>query len=201
MSQGKGPKPILQDIKGKPYETVKSRTARFRHDHPDGCIKTTITHISETRVCCSCTVLSGDGRELGTDVAEEIFGSTYINETSAVENCSTSARGRALDAAGYNASNEVASFEEVAQAISRQSSPKARKPAPEASESWGGSDTPKASESSTEDSTASGGEVSIVGAFLDESTKKDGSPFWTLKDKAGKRYRIWDMARPLLLIW
>ena len=122
------PKPQFGDIQGKSYEFVASRTKRFRHDHPAGCIKIDVLHRCDTWCVCSCEVSDGDGNLLGRDVAEERRGEGFINKSSALENASTSATGRALDKAGYNASGEVASFEEVAMAIdARQTSPAKKK--------------------------------------------------------------------------
>jgi len=199
----KKPTPILQDIKGKPYETVASRTKRFRYDHGDGSIRTKITHLDEVRVCCSCEVRNGDDKILGEEVAEEIFGSNYINETSAVENCSTSARGRALDAAGYNASNEVASYEEVEQAISRRSGSPTT--APQTARAASESSTPvtptsakpkpraaaTAPEADAKAAARGDGTISITPKYVDEGSKKNGDPMWTAVDSTGRKFRVW----------
>jgi len=69
----------------------------------------------------SATIRDQNGSILGLDYAEEVRGSSNINKTSALENCSTSAIGRALCAAGYNKTGTgVASAEEVTVAIERQ---------------------------------------------------------------------------------
>ena len=197
------PTPILQDIKGKPYETVASRTKRFRYDHEDGSIRTMITVLDEVRVCCSCEVRNGDGKVLGEDVAEEIFGSNYINETSAVENCSTSARGRALDAAGYNASNEVASYDEVEQAISRRSGSSTT--APQAARAASGSSTPvtpaaakpkpraaaPAPEPDVKAVARGDSSTILIPKYMDEGAKKNGDPMWTVEDTFGRKFRVW----------
>jgi hypothetical protein len=61
------------------------------------------------------------GDDVFTGHAYEEIGSTQINKTSALENCETSAIGRALSSAGY-AGSEFASAEEVATAINKQES-------------------------------------------------------------------------------
>jgi hypothetical protein len=66
-------------------------------------------------VIIKATVDMPRGRFQG--VAYEEFGSNFINETSAVENCQTSAVGRALAFAGYGTDAAIASAEEVAHAM------------------------------------------------------------------------------------
>jgi hypothetical protein len=72
----------------------------------------------------SIVTLEAEGRTfvLATGYAEERRDSTTINKTSALENCETSAIGRALAAYGY-AGTEYASADEVAQAVRQQSDP------------------------------------------------------------------------------
>lgn len=125
------PKPIIQDIKGKPYEAVASRLARFRYDHSTARIDNLIHTVTETRVIIRCEVYSDSGELLASGHAEEIRDSSHINQTSALENAETSALGRALGIAGYDACNNVASADEVSSAVSQQSSPSsAPRPAP-----------------------------------------------------------------------
>jgi hypothetical protein len=112
------PEPIFQDMKGNAYEIVLSRERRFRHDHPGGCIRTELLSDDGTRIVMKAAVYSeytiaGPQKLLGDGHAEETRGDGYVNEDSPLENCETSAVGRALDKAGYNASGQVASYEEV----------------------------------------------------------------------------------------
>ena len=120
------PKPIIQDIKGKPYEAVASRLSRFRYDHSTARIDNTIHTVTETRVIIRCEVYSDSGELLASGHAEEIRDSSHINQTSALENAETSALGRALGIAGYDACNNVASADEVSSAVSQQSSRSSR---------------------------------------------------------------------------
>ena len=57
---------------------------------------------------------------LGTGTAYEKESSTFINKTSYIENCETSAVGRALGMAGFGIDTSVASAEEVKNAINNQ---------------------------------------------------------------------------------
>ena len=61
-----------------------------------------------------------EGRLLGTGTAYEKEGSSNINKTSYIENCETSAVGRALAMCGLGIDLSVASFEEVQNAIEQQ---------------------------------------------------------------------------------
>jgi predicted Fe-Mo cluster-binding NifX family protein len=60
-------------------------------------------------------------------MAYEKEGSTFINKTSYLENCETSACGRALGMAGFGIDVSIASFEEVSNAIAQQEDQKETK--------------------------------------------------------------------------
>ena len=63
---------------------------------------------------------NGQAVVLGTGMAYEREGSSNINKTSYIENCETSAIGRALGMAGLGINTAVASSEEVQNAIKQQ---------------------------------------------------------------------------------
>ena len=73
------------------------------------------------------TIINGESVSTYTGHAYEKEDSSQINKTSALENCETSAIGRALSAAGYGGGNEYASANEVENAIHKQK-PKHLKP-------------------------------------------------------------------------
>lgn len=116
----------LTDIKGKDYAEVAQRIKAFRSICPNGTIITEM--ISNNNGVCvfKATVMDGD-TILGTGTAYEKESSSYINKTSYIENCETSAVGRALGMCGFG-DTSVASAEEVANAIAQQEQMK--KPAP-----------------------------------------------------------------------
>ena len=66
------------------------------------------------------TIINGESVSTYTGHAYEKEDSSQINKTSALENCETSAIGRALSAAGYGGGNEYASANEVENAIHKQ---------------------------------------------------------------------------------
>lgn len=111
-------------IHGKEYETVASRVARFRSEHPDWAIIPEVFTDNEQPdlIMIKTTIKNENDRTLAVGHAEERRGSTQINRTSALENCETSSVGRALALLGY-AGTELASADEVANAIKQQSDP------------------------------------------------------------------------------
>ena len=111
-------KPV--DIKGKNYNTVNQRILAFRELYPDGSIQTEILNIGEGVVLMKATTFDGEGKVISTGHAQEKEQSSYINKTSYIENCETSAIGRALGIIGIGAVDSLASFEEVANAITQQ---------------------------------------------------------------------------------
>jgi len=89
------------------YETVAERQARWWADHDTGRILTKIVHADERTVCVRAELYrdANDERPYATGYAEEVRGSSNVNTTSALENCETSAIGRALAAAGLAGSD------------------------------------------------------------------------------------------------
>lgn len=107
------------EIKGSPYASVAQRIKAFRMCYPSGTIETNIVS-NENGVCIirARVGYSEDGKytTLGEGTAYEKENSSFINKTSYIENCETSAVGRALGMAGFGIDNEVASYEEAATA-------------------------------------------------------------------------------------
>ena len=114
------------DIQGKDYAEVNQRIKAFRMLEPNGTIETEMMS-NENGVCVfKATVKDEVGKILATGHAYEKEGSTFINKTSYIENCETSAVGRALGMLGIGIDTSVASYEEVANAIKQQESKKAK---------------------------------------------------------------------------
>lgn len=103
-------------IKGKDYAEVNQRIKAFRMVYPEGSIRTKMLSC-ENGVCTFearvfFTKENGEIILLGTGYAQEKEDSSFINKTSYIENCETSAVGRALGMCGFGI-DAVASAEEV----------------------------------------------------------------------------------------
>lgn len=107
------------NIKGKEYAEVNQRIKAFRMVYPEGTIDTEMLS-NENGVCIFRAVVHDGLALLGTGHAYEKESSTFINKTSYIENCETSAVGRALGMAGFGIDTSVASAEEVETAIANQ---------------------------------------------------------------------------------
>ena len=111
------------NIKGKEYAEVNQRIKAFRMVHPNGTITTEIISIENGVVLMKASVNDDEGRLIGTGYAYEKEKGSFINQTSYIENCETSAVGRALGMCGFGIDTSVASAEEVQNAINNQKAP------------------------------------------------------------------------------
>ena len=101
--------------------------------YPSGSITTEIVSCKEGIVLMKATVTDEDKNIIGTGYAYEKEQSSNVNKTSYIENCETSAVGRALGMCGFGIDTSVASADEVASAIEEQESePKKAEPKKEA---------------------------------------------------------------------
>ena len=111
----------IVSIHGKDYATVAFRLQCFRELHPNGHIITTLESDDGTTIVMKCLIYFSEYEmPIATGWAEEVRGSSNINKTSALENCETSAVGRALGFAAFGSAESIASADEVAIAIERQ---------------------------------------------------------------------------------
>jgi hypothetical protein len=97
------------------YETVEERLIKFWKDHPDGQIHTKLLDQNSGRFIVLAEIYrtEADSRPWTTGLAEETVQGRGVNATSALENCETSAIGRALANAGYATKGKRASREEM----------------------------------------------------------------------------------------
>lgn len=119
---------VTTDIKGKDYAEVNQRIKAFRMVYPTGMIETQMIS-NENGVCIFRAAVFGfeldcEGRPtrtlLATGTAYEKENSSFINKTSYIENCETSAVGRALGMAGFGIDTSIASADEIRNAINNQ---------------------------------------------------------------------------------
>ena len=116
------------DIKGTAYVTVNARLTYFRETFPDYQLISEILSCEDGKCLMKASIINDKGVILATGHAYEVEGVGYINKTSHVENCETSAWGRALGNFGIGIDAAVASYEEVANAIEQRKTPKVKKP-------------------------------------------------------------------------
>ena len=119
---------LVNDKTGKvigDYVEVNERIKAFRKLFPEGCIETEMLS-NENGVCVFKATVSTNKNDvfptkiLGVGHAYEKEGSTFINRTSYIENCETSAVGRALAMCGIGIDKSIASAEEVENAVNNQ---------------------------------------------------------------------------------
>ena len=122
------------DIRGKAYSEVSQRIKAFRMVYPDGFIHNTMLS-NENGVCVFRSEVGyftedGSERVLGVGTAYEKESANFINKTSYIEVCETSACGRALGMVGFGIDVSVSSADEVQTAINNQE--QKEKPTPKA---------------------------------------------------------------------
>ena len=112
------------NIKGKEYVEVNERIKYFRKTYPKYSLTSEVLEKTSDSILIIASIINEEGRVIAIGLAEENRGSSYINKTSYVENCETSAWGRALANFGIGLDTSVASAEEVQNAIANQVSSK-----------------------------------------------------------------------------
>ena len=110
------------NIRGKQYVEVNERIKFFRQEEKYNLwgIRTEFPLIDSEQCLCKCTITDADGDIIAQGHAHEVRGSSNINKTSYVENCETSAVGRALAMLGIGIDTSIASANEVEDAIAKQ---------------------------------------------------------------------------------
>lgn len=111
------------NIKGKEYVMVSDKLAYFRNneEYKGWSIETEFIDLTPEHCCVRAVIRNTDGRIIATGHAHETKQSTMINKTSYVENCETSAIGRALTICGIAIEDfSIASAEDVTNALQKQ---------------------------------------------------------------------------------
>jgi len=110
------------NIRGKQYVEVNERIKYFRQEqqYKNWTIATDFPVLDAEQCVCKCTIANEQGRVVAVGHAHEERGASNINKTSYVENCETSAIGRALGILGIGIDTSVASANEVEDAIAQQ---------------------------------------------------------------------------------
>jgi hypothetical protein len=98
------------------YETVETRLEKFWTKYPNGQVLTELVSHDSSYFIVKAKILADrdNGRPIASGYAHEVQGVGMVNKTSALENCETSAIGRALANAGFATKGKRASREEMA---------------------------------------------------------------------------------------
>ena len=101
------------------YETVEVRLEKFIKDYPDFRISTELEVCEKDRYIVKAYLFKTAqcSSAFSTGLAEEKVTDRGVNQTSALENCETSAIGRALANAGYAAKGKRPSREEMSKVV------------------------------------------------------------------------------------
>jgi hypothetical protein len=112
------------NIRGKQYVEVNERIKFFRQEdeYKNWTISTEFTALDSEMCVCKCIIADVNQRVIATGHAHEERSASHINKTSYVENCETSAIGRALAMMGIGIDTSIASANEVEDAIAKQES-------------------------------------------------------------------------------
>ena len=186
------------------YETVEERLVKFWKDHPDGQIHTKVLEHTSARFIVEASIYrtEADARPWTTGLAEETVQGRGVNATSALENCETSAIGRALANAGYATKGKRASREEMSK-VAAQSKVKANIdevkakmadtskeyiPVEKASDPW---EISSAAPVTTMEQAVEMVKDVLGGTPTDESCIHGARVWKTGTSKAGKQYGMW----------
>ena len=112
-------------IKGKDYVEVHERVTHLRENYENAQLITELIS-NDNGVCVMKATLMINNNIVSTGHAYEKEDSTYINKTSYIENCETSAIGRCLGNFGIGINSSIASADEVVNAINQQQNQKSQ---------------------------------------------------------------------------
>ena len=186
------------------YETVEERLVKFWKDHPDGQIHTKVLEHTTARFIVEASIYrtEADSRPWTTGLAEETVQGRGVNATSALENCETSAIGRALANAGYATKGKRASREEMSKVKAKvevqnivqetkakmADTAKEYVPVPVESDPWNQS---FAAPVQTMEAAVETVKAVLGGTQPDESCIHGARVWKTGTSKAGKQYGMW----------
>jgi hypothetical protein len=110
------------NIKGKEYVEVNQRVIALRSlsEYKGFAIETELIDLNAESCVVRATIKNADGNVVAQGMAQEDKASSRINQTSYVENCETSAVGRALGFLGIGIETSIATADEVDMAIKKQ---------------------------------------------------------------------------------
>ena len=186
------------------YETVEERLVKFWKDYPDGRIFTKLLDFNGGRYIVHAHIYrtEADQHPWSTGLAEETIAGRGVNATSALENCETSAIGRALASAGYATKGKRPSREEMSKVVAATEvkakidevkakmadTSKEYIPIEKASDPWTVS---SAAPVTTMEQAVETVKAVLGGTPIDESCIHGARVWKTGTSKAGKQYGMW----------
>jgi hypothetical protein len=186
------------------YETVEERLVKFWKDYPDGRIFTKLLDFNGGRYIVHAHIYrtEADQHPWSTGLAEETIAGRGVNATSALENCETSAIGRALASAGYATKGKRPSREEMSKVVAANEvkanieqvkakmadTSKEYIPVEKASDPWTVS---SAAPVTTMEQAVETVKAVLGGTPIDESCIHGARVWKTGTSKAGKQYGMW----------
>ena len=108
------------NIKGKPYVEVVERLKYFRANFADHALTTEVVQLTPDFCVLNAIITDATGRVVASGMAQEDRTSSAINKTSYVENCESSAWGRALGNFGIGLEVSIATADEMVIALGKQ---------------------------------------------------------------------------------
>ena len=120
------------NIKGKDYITVNERLKEFRNTFKDYSLTTEIIELGQDNCTMKATITDDKGVVRATGFAREVIAKSPINKFAFVENCETSAIGRALGNFGIGIDTAICTADELLMKMAQEQHEKT--PAQKASE-------------------------------------------------------------------
>ena len=111
------------EIKGRQYVTVNERLKEFRNSFKDYCLITEIVELGSDYATVKASVIDEKGTVRATGFAREVVAKSPINKFAFLENCETSAIGRALGNFGIGIDEAVCTADELLMKLSQDEKP------------------------------------------------------------------------------
>lgn len=111
------------NIKGKEYVTVNERLKEFRNNFKDYALITEIIELGADYATVKASIIDEKGILRATGYAREVVAKSPINKYAFLENCETSAIGRALGNFGIGIDEAVCTADELIQKLSYEDKP------------------------------------------------------------------------------
>lgn len=111
------------NIKGKEYVTVNERLKEFRNNFKDYSLVTEIVELGTDFATVKAAIIDNNGVTRATGLAREVVAKSPINKYAFLENCETSAMGRALGNFGIGIDDAICTAEELLVKMSQEEKP------------------------------------------------------------------------------